>query len=105
LGGGRALTLRAEDYAGVACTSAPQLTPLSLEPAEQFAGALVLGLSVLRRYDAIFDWSPQQPRVGFSLAALRAVRLGLPAADHRGPGRTVLSEAEDSASFVQQLVV
>lgn len=105
LGGGRALTLRAEDYAGAACASAPQLTPLSLEPAEQFAGALVLGLSVLRRYDTIFDWSPPQPRVGFSLAALRAVRLGSPAPGHGGPGRTSPAGAEDSASFVQQLLV
>mmetsp|Transcript_56167 Transcript_56167/g.143088 ORF Transcript_56167/g.143088 Transcript_56167/m.143088 type:complete len:469 (-) Transcript_56167:53-1459(-) len=71
LGAGEALKLRAADYYGPSCNS-PRLTPLNL--GEGFEGVIVLGLSVLRRYDTIFDWGAL--RVGFALNAPRAVRLG-----------------------------
>jgi len=75
--GGMMLTLRAQDYAGPGCGEA-RLAPLSLDgPGENFyAGAFVLGESVLRRYDATFDWGGL--RIGFSPAVPRAVRLGPP---------------------------
>jgi len=75
--GGMMLTLKAQDYAGPGCGEA-RLAPLSLDlPGENFfSGAFVLGESVLRRYDATFDWAGL--RVGFSPAVPRAVRLGPP---------------------------
>lgn len=78
LAGGARLTLRAQDYAGPSC-GAPRLVPLRLDPPELFAGVFVLGEMLLRRYDTVFDWGAR--RVGFSLAAPRAVRLGPPAPD------------------------
>jgi len=87
--GGMMLTLKAQDYAGPGCGEA-RLVPLALDPPELFAGVFVLGETVLRRYDATFDWAAL--RIGFSPAAPRAVRLGPPV-----PGAVELGQQEEEA--------
>mmetsp|Transcript_15275 Transcript_15275/g.32995 ORF Transcript_15275/g.32995 Transcript_15275/m.32995 type:complete len:435 (+) Transcript_15275:376-1680(+) len=63
LGGGDYLTLPASTYAGRECNlEAPRVVPLELGPG--YEGAFVIGLSLLKHYDTIYDFGLH--RLGFA---------------------------------------
>jgi len=89
------LTLRPADYAGVGCTSLRMNSMIALQSEPGFDGVFVLGETVLRRYDTVFDAASK--RIGFALASPQAVRIGPPTQDaaERHVGGSPTSKAED----------
>jgi hypothetical protein len=76
--GGVELTLRAEDYMqtmqvddAAVSTGQPICKPsiTSLDLPEMFAGVIVLGEPLLRRYYTVYDWTHGSEKIGFGLAA------------------------------------